>query len=569
MVTKYHGHGRMTAMHNIFLIGLSGSGKSTVGHILAQKLNKPFFDLDTLVELECGESVSTIFARYGEEYFRSCEGRLLAQVAQREENAVIATGGGVVTKAENRSLIRTRGVCVYLLVEPETALERLSAQYTSRLARGETPEVRPLLAGSDPLNVLRRLLDDRLTWYEDAHFTCSTRGKSAEKVAQEIIAMFISSGELVDESHHVFVRRINVGQGYNVVVDWGGLGRLAQNLKMLDLPPRVFLITDSNIRNLYVSMVMGTLEYFGFDPQLYTIPAGEVSKSQSQLHAIYDWLIEHHAERGEAIIALGGGVVGDLAGYAAATYLRGVPLVQVPTSLLAQVDAAIGGKTGVNHPKGKNLIGAFYHPRLVLVDPATLLTLPERERTEGWAEVVKYGIILDTKLIAQLEENTDVLREFTHPPATLLCQIVARCIALKAAIIEEDELEGGRRTILNYGHTVGHALENVVGYGELLHGEAVSVGMVVAATMAHQAGMFPKSALIRQNKLLKALGLPVAYAGHLQVKDILSAIQLDKKVAHKQTRWVMPRRLGDVTVTSMPDDLVKSVLSAFFTEQRP
>jgi shikimate kinase / 3-dehydroquinate synthase len=559
----------MTAMHNIFLIGLSGSGKSTVGRTLAHKLNKPFFDLDALIEREFGEgaeSISAIFTRYGEEYFRSCESRVLAQIAQAEENAVIATGGGIVTKAENRSLMRTRGVCVYLLVDAETALERLNIQSADRLEKGEAPEIRPLLAGSDPLKALQRLLGDRTKWYEDAHFSCLTVNKSAERVAQEIIAMFISSGELVEGSHNLFVRHVNVGIGYNVVVDWGGLGRLGQNLKMLGLPPRVFLITDSNIRNLYASTIMGALQFSGFDPQLYTISAGEASKSQRQLGAIYDWLIENRAERGEAIIALGGGVVGDLAGYVAATYLRGVPLVQVPTSLLAQVDAAIGGKTGINHPSGKNLIGAFYHPRLVLVDPATLLTLPIRERTEGWAEVVKYGIILDTKLITQLEENADTLREFTHPPASLLYQIVTRCIALKVTVIEEDEREEGRRIILNYGHTVGHALENVAGYGELLHGEAVSLGMVVAATMAYQAGMFPKSGLMRQNKLLKALGLPIAYTGHVKIKDILSAIQLDKKVAHQQIRWVMPRRLGNVTVTSMPDDLVKNVLTAFFTE---
>ncbi len=559
----------MTAMHNIFLIGLSGSGKSTVGRILAHKLNKPFFDLDALIERECcegAESISAIFTRYGEEYFRLCESRVLAQIAQAAENAVIATGGGIVTKAENRLLMRTRGVCVYLLVEAEAALERLNIQSAERLEKGDSPEIRPLLAGPDPLKVLQQMLGDRSRWYEDAHFSCLTVGKSAERVAQEIVAMFISSGELVEGSHNLFVRQINVGKGYNVVVDWGGLGRLGQNLKMLDLPPRVFLITDRNIRDLYASTIMGALQFSGFEPQLYTMSAGEASKSQSQLSAIYDWLIENRAERGEAIIALGGGVVGDLAGYVAATYLRGVPLVQVPTSLLAQVDAAIGGKTGINHPSGKNLIGAFYHPRLVLVDPATLLTLPIRERTEGWAEVVKYGIILDTKLITQLEENADTLREFTHPPASLLCQIVTRCIALKVTVIEEDEREEGRRIILNYGHTVGHALENVAGYGELLHGEAVSLGMVVAATMAYQAGMFPKSGLMRQNKLLKALGLPIAYTGHVKVNDILSAIQLDKKVARQQIRWVMPRRLGNVTVTSMPADLVKNVLTAFFTE---
>jgi 3-dehydroquinate synthase len=556
-------------MQNIFLIGLPGSGKSTIGRILAQQLNKPFFDIDALIEHECGEHISTIFERYGEEYFRSCENRLLAQVAQSEENAVIATGGGVVTKAENRSLIRSRGVSVYLMVDPQTALDRLNRQHLEKQAQGEVPEIRPLLVGSNPLKSLQTLLQDRSIWYEDTHFTCSTLNKSVERIAQEIVAMLISSGELVGEPPILDVRRIHVDKGYNTVVEWGGLGRLPQHLKKLDLPPRVFLITDSNIRKLYASMIMGTLSSAGFEPQIYTVPAGEASKSQEQLNVLYDWLIKQRAERGEAMIALGGGMVGDLVGYVAATYLRGVPLIQVPTSLLAQVDSAIGGKTGINHAMGKNLIGAFYHPRLVLVDPATLLTLPTRERTEGWAEVVKYGIILDTDLFARLEEYAGTLREFTHPPATLLCQIVMNCIALKAAIIEEDEREQGRRTILNYGHTVAHALENVAGYGELLHGEAVSLGMVVAGSIAQQAGIFPEAELVRQNKLLEAFGLPTSYAGSLPVKDILSAIQLDKKVVGNQVRWVLPRRIGDVTVTPMPNDLVESVITAFFAEKRP
>jgi 3-dehydroquinate synthase len=455
------------------------------------------------------------------------------------------------------------------MVDPQTALDRLNRQHLEKQAQGEVPEIRPLLVGSNPLKSLQTLLQDRSIWYEDTHFTCSTLNKSVERIAQEIVAMLISSGELVGEPPILDVRRIHVDKGYNTVVEWGGLGRLPQHLKKLDLPPRVFLITDSNIRNLYASMIMGTLSSAGFEPQIYTVPAGEASKSQEQLNVLYDWLIKQRAERGEAMIALGGGMVGDLVGYVAATYLRGVPLIQVPTSLLAQVDSAIGGKTGINHAMGKNLIGAFYHPRLVLVDPATLLTLPTRERTEGWAEVVKYGIILDTELFARLEEYADTLREFTHPPATLLCQIVMNCIALKAAIIEEDEREQGRRTILNYGHTVAHALENVAGYGELLHGEAVSLGMVVAGSIAQQAGIFPEAELVRQNKLLEAFGLPTSYAGSLPVKDILSAIQLDKKVVGNQVRWVLPRRVGDVTVTPMPNDLVESVITAFFAEKRP
>ncbi|MGI9060170.1 MAG: 3-dehydroquinate synthase [Ktedonobacteraceae bacterium] len=553
-------------MHTIFLLGLSGSGKSTVGRILAERLGKPLVDIDALIEKECGKRIATIFAQQGEEHFRALETRVLARVATTEQSAVIATGGGIVMQRENLTLMRKHGVCIYLSVDPATALQRLRAQHAMAQVDGISPEIRPLLAGPDPLTNLRNLLTTRAESYEDAHFTCSTEGKSAEQVAQEIIAMLISSDEI--SGIVPLVRRIQVGQGYDVVVDWGGLGRLGYYLKRLGLPPRIFLITDSNVKQLYGSMLTGTLLAAGFDPSIYTVPAGEASKSPSQLSAIYDWLLEQRAERREAIVALGGGVVGDMAGYAAATYLRGVPLVQVPTSLLAQVDAAIGGKTGINHSRGKNLIGAFYHPHLVLADPATLLTLPVRERTEGWAEVVKYGIILDTKLIALLEENAEILRDFSHPPAQLLCQIIAQCIALKAAIIEEDEREQGRRAILNYGHTVAHALENVAGYGELLHGEAVSIGMVVAAAIAQQAKMFTETGVTRQNRLLKALGLPVTYVGTVQAQDILAAMQLDKKVANKQIHWIMPQRIGNVIVTPLPDDIVQRVIRSFFAEKR-
>jgi len=523
-------------MRNIFLTGLSGSGKSSVGCILAQRLNKPFLDTDALIEAACGASIPSIFSQYG---------------------------GGIVVREENRVLMRTQGERIYLQVDPATALERLHAQQAAALARGEKPEIRPLLTGPDPLVSLNALLTARSAWYKEADFSFSTRDKSSEHAAREILAALIGSGKL--DAIPSITRHIHAGEGYNAVVDWGGLGRLAQYLAQLRLPPRIFLVTDSNIRDLYAPAILQGLSCSGFEPLLYTIPAGEASKSQHQLNAIYDWLVERHAERREAIVALGGGVIGDLAGYAAATYLRGVPLVQLPTSLLAQVDAAIGGKTGINHPRGKNLIGAFYQPRLVLADPATLLTLPARERTEGWAEVVKYGMILDAELFAQLEANAGLLRDFTRPPADLLCQLIARCIALKASIIEEDEREQGRRAILNYGHTVGHALENVAGYGQWLHGEAVSLGMVIAAAIAQQAGMIAEDGVIRQRQLLAALGLPVSYDGPVQASAILAAIQVDKKVAGKQVHWVMPQSIGKVIVSTMPDDLVERVISTFFS----
>ncbi len=559
----------IACMRHIFLVGLSGSGKSTVGRLLAQWLGMPFLDSDTLIEAECGERIPSIFAQHGEAYFRACESRMLANTIHAYKNgAVIATGGGAVVREENRVLMAEHGIRIWLQTEPDVALERLHAQHAVSLAQGTAPETRPLLTGTDPLTALQALAATRLLLYEEAELVCNTGGKTGEQVAQEIIEMLTHAGVLEGDGVAPIVRHVHIGNGYDVIVDWGGIGRLTQYLTQRSLPSRIFLFTDSNIAQLYGTAIVQNLTEAGFEPQLYIVPAGEKSKSQEQLNAIYDWLLEQRAERQEAIIALGGGVIGDLVGYVAATYLRGVPLIQVPTSLLAQVDAAIGGKTGINHPRGKNLIGAFYHPQLVLVDPALLLTLPTRERTEGWAEVVKYGIILDAELFAQLEAHAESLRTFAYPPVTLLCQIIARCIDLKVSIIEEDEREQGRRAILNYGHTVAHALENVAGYGEWLHGEAVSLGMVAAALLAHEANMFSREDMVRQNNLLAALGLPTRYVGSVRVEDILKAMQLDKKVSGKQVRWIMPIHIGEATVTTMPEALVQRVITTFFAEKR-
>ncbi len=553
-------------MQHVFLIGLSGSGKSTVGRLLTSRLGKPLLDVDALIEEEYGERIPAIFARHGEDYFRALESRIFAQVVQCSESAIIVTGGGIVVRPENRALMAQQGVRVFLQVEPEQALQRLQAQYAREQVDGHTPELRPLLSGSDPLGTLRHLLATRLPYYQEAEMTCSTTSKSVAQVVQEIVVMLTSSGNLTGLPP--LRRSIALEQSYDAIVDWGGLGRLPDYLKELQLPARVFLVTDSHLNILYTSALQENLRKAGFEPLVYTVPAGEASKSQEQVNALYDWLVEQRAERREALLAFGGGVIGDLVGFVAATYLRGVPLVQIPTSLLAQVDSAIGGKTGINHLRGKNLIGAFYHPRLVVADPALLLTLPQRARTEGWAEIVKYGIILDADLFALLEASAEKLRQFEHPSAELLCRIIARSISLKAQVIENDEREQGQRAILNYGHTVGHALENICGYGELLHGEAVSIGMEAVSALAQEAGMFSASDAARQRALLTALGLPVTYAGSVQPQQILDAIQLDKKVVGKRVRWIMPTGIGNVEITTLPDDLVERVLTAFFKGER-
>ena len=301
------------------------------------------------------------------------------------------------------------------------------------------------------------------------------------------------------------------------------------------------------------------LEDAGFVPRIFTIPAGESSKSFPYFQQILDWLVEHKAERQEPIIAMGGGVVGDLAGFVAACYQRGVPLIQVPTSLLAQVDSAIGGKTGINHPLGKNLIGAYHQPRLMMVDPAMLLTLPERVYREGWAEIVKYGMVLDAELFELLEAHAGSLQV---RDATLLTAIIARCIRLKMGVVQLDEHDSGLRNILNYGHTFGHALEALTEYGSWLHGEAVSIGMEVAARIATARGLLSQEDALRQQKLLRALDLPLDCPG-VDSGAALAAMQRDKKVQAGRIRWVLATRVGHGEVyDDVPDLPVRDALAA-------
>src|SRR5216684_3371866 len=346
-------------------------------------------------------------------------------------------------------------------------------------------------------------------------------------LAGRIVAFALAHGYLSSSSFPQEVITLQLGTvSSQAVVEWGGLHHLPQALQSLGIARRIFIVTDSDIGRFYTEPIQALLEGAGFVPQFFTIPAGESSKSLLCWQQILDWLVEHKAEHQEPILALGGGVVGDLAGFVAASYQRGVPLIQVPTSLLAQVDSAIGGKTGINHPRGKNLIGAYYQPGLILVDPACLLTLPERVYREGWAEIVKYGMILDVDLFETLEMHTSLLHA---RDAALLTKIIACCVRLKMDVVQRDERDGGLRNILNYGHTFGHALEAITGYGTWLHGEAVSIGMQVAAHIAVASGQLSQEDADRQRNLLQAFGLPVQCAG-VDIDAVMQAMRRDKKV---------------------------------------
>lgn len=340
---------------------------------------------------------------------------------------------------------------------------------------------------------------------------------------------------------------VNVSLGtrsYPIKIGAGLLAELGPDCAALKLGQKCAVITDTNVATRYAKPALTSLKRAGFDAVLLTVPAGETAKRLKQVEACFNQLAAHRLERKSFIVALGGGVVGDLAGFVAASYLRGIPFVQVPTTLLAQVDSSVGGKTGVNLAAGKNLVGAFYQPRLVLCDLATFRTLPEREFRAGLAEVIKYGIIYDAELFARLERD---MAKILRRDAASLAHIVARSCEIKADVVSQDETESGLRAILNYGHTIGHAIEAITAYGRYLHGEAISIGQVAAAHLSAELLGLPVKDVERIRALFVAAGLPVSIKlTTAQRTKLLAAMTLDKKVSGGEIKFVLAERIGKV-----------------------
>lgn len=337
--------------------------------------------------------------------------------------------------------------------------------------------------------------------------------------------------------------RVSLGdRSYTIKIGSGLLAGLGRDCSRLGLGRQCAVISDRNVAPRFARPALASLERAGFDPVPITISSGETAKRLETVHRCLDQLARHRLERAAFIVALGGGVIGDLAGFVAATYLRGIHFVQVPTTLLAQVDSSVGGKVGVNLAAGKNLVGAFHQPRLVLCDLDTLKTLPEREYRSGLAEVVKYGVIRDRAFFFKLER--DMPRLLRRDPRTL-AEVVARCCRIKASVVAHDERESGLRAILNFGHTVGHALEAVAGYGEYLHGEAISIGQAAAAAISREAAGLPLSEANRISQLLKSAGLPVALRLDPQLeRKLLETMKLDKKARSGEMRFVLAPKIG-------------------------
>ena len=358
---------------------------------------------------------------------------------------------------------------------------------------------------------------------------------------------------------------VNLGErSYEIHIGAGVFDRLGALCAEADLKGKCLVITDENVGGHYAQAALQSLETAGFTASLSTLPAGEQTKCGDRVFELYSRCIECGLDRHSFIVALGGGVVGDLAGYVAATYLRGIPFVQVPTSLLAMVDSSVGGKTGINLPEGKNLIGAFYQPQLVLADLQTLETLADREYRAGLAEVVKYGIIYDAPFFQTLEENTEELLNACRAGAEqrrigLLAKVVGRCCEIKADVVAQDEREGGLRAILNFGHTVGHAVEKVAGYGEVVHGEGVSIGSVFAARASVEQSGLPLDDCERIEKIFNALELPVN-APRYNWPDLRAALSVDKKTVGGMPKFVLVPEIGKSTIgNEIPEPLMEQL----------
>ncbi|HXZ98475.1 MAG TPA: 3-dehydroquinate synthase, partial [Candidatus Acidoferrum sp.] len=346
------------------------------------------------------------------------------------------------------------------------------------------------------------------------------------------------------------MKRVPVSLGersYDVVIGHGILGELGDAVRELGLGPREMIVTGKRLWPLYGKPVQDSLASTGFDVCVAQMDDDEEAKSVETVISLYDKLVENEFDRNSGMVAVGGGVVGDVAGFTAATFMRGIRFVQVPTTLLAQVDSSIGGKTGVNLSGGKNLVGAFYQPTIVWTDISTLKTLPERELRSGLAEIIKYAVVADPALFGTLESK---MRSFSEVSADTLIDIVSRCCTIKARIVEQDERDYGVRSILNYGHTAGHALETLTNYTQYTHGEAVGLGMIVAARISREIGATDQTTVDKQERLISAAGLPTRIDRLTDPQIIVRQLTRDKKRLAGHTRWVLLKTIGEVFLTN-------------------
>ncbi len=533
----FHAPPHPAAARSIVLVGMPGAGKSSIGRRLATKLGLPFIDADTEIEAAAGLPITEIFTRYGEPHFRDGERRVIARLLAGPP-LVLATGGGAFSDARTRAAVAASGaVAVWLRCSLPTLLRRVAGR-----------EHRPLFLNKDPREVLERLMTARHPTFAEAPVIVDCTDEPPETTTRRVMEALAA---------HRDPSRLPVRLGdraYDILVGEGLVARAGALIAPVLPARRVVVITDENVAALHLPTLTAGLAEAGVTiVAAITVPPGEASKSFVQLQSVLEAALAAGADRRTAVVALGGGVVGDLAGFAAAVALRGLTFIQIPTTLLAQVDSSVGGKTGINLSLGKNLVGAFHQPRLVLADTGVLGTLPPRELRAGYAEVAKHGL-LQGELWNWCE--AEGARAVAGDPAALAHAVMESC-RLKSAVVaadEREESEEGGRALLNLGHTFGHALEAECGYGgELLHGEAVAVGLGLAAALSARLGHCSQELPGRVISHLQEVGLP-ARIGDLKrrfsAEALMGRMRKDKKAREGAMRFILLRAPGDCFTTS-------------------
>jgi len=552
----------------IYLVGFSGSGKSTVARLVGEMLKWPFCDLDELIIERSSLPIPIIFQRLGEPGFRSLETEAL-RAASGSEPFVVATGGGTVARPENRVFMSSKGWIICLEGQPQTLLARIEHQ----LKESDPKAIRPMLDAVYPLDQIRALKHTRQPAYSLADWTVHTDRLTLEEVAAEVVrAVHMleksqeppgSEGPSGAPMRHSLnpdlPPPILVAAGpwpYYVVVEWNHLNSLGQQVRrVLPQVRRAAILADAHAWQRLGNTVRDSLCSQGLDVHVREVSPGEAIKTSEEVNAIHDWLLGIPLRRDDAFLIIGGGAIDDVGGFAASTYMRGVALIKIPTSLEGMVDTSIGGKTALNHPRARNLIGTFFHPRLVWADASLLRGEPKDGLRSEWAEVVKYAMLESSllreqvsgiTLFDQVKQNVDALIGLEKK---ILLNVIARCVALKAQVVAGDERDSGQyRIFLNYGHTIGHALEAATSY-QLLHGDAVAIGMAIESRLAVRLGLAGPEVEVQQNDLLTRFGLPTRLPP-ISLELLLERINYDKKVFGDAPRWILPVAIGRAVVSS-------------------